>query len=232
MKRNRRPFKVKNKKGEKSQLLSSQKAYFLLKDMILGLKLSPKDSISELKIAAMFGMSRTPVREALKRLSGEGLLISINKKGYFLNIPTLREIKDIYEVRTILEGSASRLAAQNIDLNKLKIFEDKFLSFKNDFDIQKEGKRSDIDYDFVKLGRDFHFFIIDSTGNEKLKELIIGIYNQLEISRIYSYGKRKKEALEEHLKIINALKERDGEKSQIYMEEHLKNAFNMLTKFF
>jgi DNA-binding GntR family transcriptional regulator len=80
------------------------------------------------------------------------------------------------------------------------------------------------------MGRDFHLYIIENTGNEKLKELIRSIYDQLEISRIlFSYEKRREEAIDEHLEIIRALKERNGEKSQAAMEEHIRNSFNMIT---
>ena len=70
----------------------------------------------------------------------------------------------------------------------------------------------------------------ESAENEKLKELIENIYSQIEISRVYSYSKRGTEAIDEHLKIIGALKDRNGEKSRAYMEQHLMNAFNMLTR--
>lgn len=73
--------------------------------------------------------------------------------------------------------------------------------------------------DFIKLSREFHFFIIDSTENKKLKELIKKIYDQLKITRTFTYDKRREEAIDEHLKIIKSLKERDGGKSLIYMED-------------
>jgi DNA-binding GntR family transcriptional regulator len=175
----------------------------------------------------MIGMSRTPVREALKRLKNEAIFISSDKKGYFLNVPTIKEMKDLYEVRTILEVGAIKLAALRVDLIKLENFEKLFLEFKN---ASSNGKEKE--FDFVDLGRDFHFFIIESTENKEIKELIKGIYDRLEISRIYSYDKRRKEAIDEHLNIVYALKARDQRQCQACMEEHLKNAFETLTKIF
>jgi DNA-binding GntR family transcriptional regulator len=201
----------------------------------MDMEISPKEAISELKLASKIGMSRTPVREALRKLRSEGILTSYDKKGYFLNIPTLKEIKDIYEVRILLEGGAAKMAASKVDLRDVESFERKFLGFKNNISKQMKKKLenygfrdANIDKDYVELGRQFHFFIVDSTGNKKLKELLENIYDHLNISRIYSYYKRREEAVVEHLKIVNALKERDGERSQLYMEEHLKNAFGTL----
>ena len=84
----------------------SEKAYFEIKNYVLELKSSPNEPLSELKLAAQLGMSRTPVREALKRLENEGLLVSYGKRGTFINIPTKEEIKDILQVRIFLETAA------------------------------------------------------------------------------------------------------------------------------
>jgi DNA-binding GntR family transcriptional regulator len=223
-------MKIKNHK--KSGTSFSNKAYSLLKENILSLKFSPEEPLSESKLSALLGMSRTPVREALKRLKTEGFINSFDKKGHFINIPTINQVKNIYEIRAILEGGAAKLAASKIDLNMLREFEKKFTLWRNKLrdkttnENNKKEKLSDL-----KLGRQFHFFIISSAGNEKLEQLIMNIYDQLEISRPFSYTHRhKEEVAEEHLKILNALKERDEEKCRTYMEEHIKNAFNTLVR--
>jgi DNA-binding GntR family transcriptional regulator len=203
----------------------SDKAYSMLKKMMLEMTFSPKEPLSESKLALMAGMSRTPVREALKRLKNEHIVISSDKRGYFLNIPTAKEIKDLYEVRAILEGAAARLAARYLDPARLDDFEKDFLSFRDESNgPHQTGK------DFVKLGREFHFFIIENTMNQKLKELIESIYDQIALSRIYSYGQRREEIIDEHLRIIRALRDKDEEKSQKVMEEHIQNLFQMLLK--
>jgi DNA-binding GntR family transcriptional regulator len=191
--------------------------------MILDKRISPKEPLSESGFASMIGMSRTPVREALKRLQNESLVVSSDKKGYFLNIPTLKEIKDLYELRAILEGGAVKLAAQKIDLRRLEDFEKRILSYKN-------GGSDDNEFDFIKVGKEFHLFIVESTQNKKLEELIKTIYAQLEISRVYAYDQRREEAVDEHLRIARALKERDQERSQDYMEQHLKKSYETLMK--
>ncbi|MDI7261577.1 MAG: GntR family transcriptional regulator [Thermodesulfobacteriota bacterium] len=210
---------------QKGSLIYSERAYSLIKKMILEREVSSKEPLSESKLASMIGMSRTPVREALKRLKNEGIIISSDKKGYFLNIPTAKEIKDLYEVRAILELAAVKLAIQRLDPNEIEEFEKKILRFKAELDKADNGKP-----DLVKLGKELHFFIIERAGNQKLEELVKKLYEHIEMSRVYSYYKRRKEGIDEHLRIVNALKERNLEKTQATMEEHLKNAFEMLMK--
>jgi DNA-binding GntR family transcriptional regulator len=210
---------------QKVPVLRSDRAYSLIKKMILERNISPKEPLSESKLASILGISRTPVREALKKLKSEGIIISSDKKGYFLNVPTAHEIKDLYEVRAILELAAVKFAIQRLDSDEIEEFEKKLLKFKAELNNGDEGRS-----DLVKLGKELHFFIIERAGNRKLEELVKTLYEQIEMSRVYSYYKQRKVSVDEHIKIANALKERDLEKSQSSLEEHFKNAFEMLMK--
>ncbi len=196
----------------------SEKAYTEIRNHILELKTPPKEPLSEVKLASRLGMSRTPVREALKRLESEGVIVSYSKRGSFINIPTLKEMRDVFEVRIFLEAAAAKLAAKQIDLERLKEFDTSFKAFR-----QGKGKG-----DFVKLGREFHFFIIESTGNDVLREILNNIYTKLEIIRLFSYSFRRSEASEEHMELVRALQERDEELSSVSMQNHLRNAFRTI----
>ena len=197
----------------------SEKAYIEIRNHILELKVDPSEPLSEVKLASLLGMSRTPIREALRMLESEGIVITYGKRGSFINIPTLGEIKDIFEVRMFLEAAAAKLAAKEIDLSRLEDFEELFVAFRQE---KSNG-------DFVDLGRKFHFYIIESSGNRVLKDILDNIYTKLDIIRLFSYSFRRQEAIEEHLKIVRALKNRDEELSYAAMQNHLKNAFNTLT---
>lgn len=213
---------------QKGPVLRSEKAYFQIKKMILERSLSSKEPLSESKLAAMLGIGRTPAREALKRLKNEGFIISSGKKGYFLNIPTAQEIKDLYEVRAILEIAAVKLAIQRLDPDEIEAFKNRLITLKSELDNADESKG-----DYAKAGKELHYFIIERTGNRKLEEIVKKLYEQIEISRLYSfhsYGKRRRESINEHIQIANALQARDMEKSQSNLEEHLKSAFQMLMK--
>jgi len=119
-------LKMRNQKIDKSNKVNE--AYRFILDRIFK-DLRSDQPLSELPLASLLGMSRTPVREALKRLESEGILASYGKRGTFINIPTLKEIKDIYEVRIVLEPQASRWAAKNIDRDELNKFKRLFEEF-------------------------------------------------------------------------------------------------------
>jgi DNA-binding GntR family transcriptional regulator len=210
---------------QKGPVLWSERAYLLIKKMILERTISPKEPLSESRLASILGISRTPVREALKKLKSEGIIISSDKMGYFLNVPTANEIKDLYEVRAILELAAVKLAIQRLDPDEIEEFEKKLLTFKAQLDAGDEGRS-----DLVKLGKELHFFIIERAGNKKLEELVKALYEQIEMSRVFSYYKQRKVSVDEHIQIATALKERNLEKSQASLEVHFKNAFEMLMK--
>lgn len=207
----------------------SDRAYASLKNMLLSLEYFQRAPLSEVKLASTLKMSRTPIREALKMLKTEGLITCYGNKGYVPNIPTIKEIKDIYEVRMMLEGGAVKSAAENIDVSRLEHFEKQFISMKEGLN-QTNPDLGHGEDDLARLGEEFHLFLIESSNNEKLAELLTNINSRLKISRMFSYQRRRKEAVEEHLEIISALKEGDGEKSRACMEEHLRSAFRMLTK--
>ncbi len=204
----------KNNHSAKSEI-----AYSEIKNQILTLSIGRSEPLSEVKLASLLNMSRTPIREALRRLESEGIITTYGKRGSFVNIPTLKEIKDIFEVRMFLEAAAAKLATRGIDLERLEEFENVFREF-------QEGKGKG---DFVELGREFHFFLIKSAGNQVLKEVLDNLYTKLDIIRLFSYSFRRKEAVEEHLEIVKALKEGDEELRYAAMHNHLRNAFNTLT---
>ncbi len=210
------PLSMKNLKGNIKA--KSEKAYSAIRDHVFKLRTPLDEPLSEVRLASLLGMSRTPVREALRRLKSEGVLISYGKRGTFVNVPTPREVREVLEVRIFLESAAARLAAKKIDLERLREYEKLFEEY-------RMGKREG---DFVKLGRAFHFFIIESSGNTVLKDILSNLYTKLEMIRLFSYGFRRKEAAEEHLDIVRALLKRDEALSYKCMETHLTNAFETL----
>jgi DNA-binding GntR family transcriptional regulator len=213
---------------QKEIILQSDKAYHEIKKMILDNDVRAKEHLSELQLASLIGIGRTPVREALKKLKNEGIIISSGKKGYFINTPTEKETKDLYELRAILEIAAVKLAIQRVNPDEIEEFKSRLFKLKNELDsVEKSGRNYD------RVGKALHFFIIERAGNKKLEELVKKIYEQIEISRpypYYSYGKRRKESIDEHMRLANALQVRDRKKCQAILEKHFKSAFEMSMK--
>ena len=204
--------------SKRSIKAKSEKAYIGIKDHVFNLKIPFNEPLSEVRLASLLGMSRTPVREALRRLRTEGVLVSYGKRGTFVNLPTPREVQEVFEVRIFLESAAARLAAKKVELERLREFEKLFEGFRTG-----EGKG-----DFVELGKEFHFFIIESAGNTVLKDVLSGLYTKLELIRLFSYEFRRKEAVEEHMDIVQALLQRNEALSYQCMETHLANALKTL----
>ena len=101
----------------------------------------------------------------------------------------------------------------------------KLLEFKAELDAGDEGRS-----DLVKLGKELHFFIIERAGNRKLEELVKALYEQIEMSRVYSYYKQRKGFGRRAYTNCQCLEGRNLEKSQTSLEVHFKNAFEMLMR--
>ena len=97
--------------------------YDRLKEAIITGTLRPLERISENKVAADFGLSRTPVRQALQRLEAEGLIQVVPKRGSFVSRPTVEDILEIYQIRTPLEAACARVAAERIEESQLTLLD-------------------------------------------------------------------------------------------------------------
>ncbi|NLZ51956.1 MAG: GntR family transcriptional regulator, partial [Thermoanaerobacteraceae bacterium] len=100
------------------------KIYHHLKNAILDGVYKPGDSLIEMKLAKELGVSRTPIREAIRQLELEGLVTSIPNKGVVVEGVTLQDVEDIYEIRKMIEGLAARWAAEKISDEQLKELKD------------------------------------------------------------------------------------------------------------
>jgi len=191
-----------------------------LEDAIIAGELAPGERIFEQVLASEMGISRGPLREAIRRLEGRRLLERRPNIGVRVAELSPDKLDQILMVREALEGMACRIAAERLtgsDLASLK----KMLA-----DHAKKVGSGEGYYqqsgDF-----DFHFRIAQAAGNEFLLSLVSGdLYDLL---RVYRYKSstmrgRAKEALEEHRKIVEALEARDPDAAEQAMREHLRNA--------
>ena len=204
--------------------LSGEDVYQILKKKLASLELNPGQWLPENKIALELKTSRTPIRYAFSKLESDGLVQIIPRKGVFIKFFSINDIVEIFQVREALEGLASRLAAGNADLEILKGFEQFYLDCTNT-DSPETAKKI---YDF---GEQFHDFIIKSAGNKRIEKTLEEYRIQLEICREFSFDQkfriqpsRSMQIIKEHLDIIKAIKERNGELAETRMKEHIFNA--------
>jgi len=206
---------------EKSPSLSDQ-ALERLTELIIRGDIKPGARIQEAVLARQLGISRGPLREAIRRLEGRGLLMRIPHVGVRVASPTVEEIIDLYMIREVLEGLACRLAAERLTDEELKRLRDVLFDHSAHEDV-----KSGTGYYQSPGDQDFHFQIIEGSRQVRLIETLLGdLYQVLRFFRYRSSINpgRAKAAFDEHVSILEALERRDGEAAERLMREHLQHA--------
>ncbi len=192
----------------------------LLQDIISG-ELAEGSRISEPELSRRYAIGRGPLREAILRLEGMGMVVRAPHVGARVVKLTRKELSEIFALREALEGMAARLAAESMTDDELTdlglLIEDHaryVQEHHGEFYIDQEG-----DYDF-------HYRIIKGSGNQRLiRSLCDELYHLVRIYRKSSRRKSRPElALFEHQMIYKALQDRDGELAEILMRRHIARA--------
>jgi DNA-binding GntR family transcriptional regulator len=183
-------------------------------------QLKPGEKLSEPIIAEQLGVSRTPIREAFFKLESEGLVAVLPRRGAIVSEISVINAKELYIVRSVLEGLAMKICSKNItdeSLDKLKDINDKL------FKSIKEGNNNF--EEIVELNDKFHDIIICSAGNDILSQTIDLMRKR--ITRYYfiylSVVDHTKISVEEHEEIIKVLSRKDSEGSERIMRKHIEN---------
>jgi DNA-binding GntR family transcriptional regulator len=194
-----------------------------LREAIIAGKLGPGERLMEIQMAEEMGVSRTPVREAIRKLELEGLVVMIPRKGAYVAGLSLKDIADVFEIRGALEGLAAELAAERITEEELEELERYLIK------ISEEIESGDLDK-VVATDTDFHSLIYKASRNHRLSQIINNLREQIQRFRTtsLSYPGRMKIALEEHRKIVEAISMRDGELARKIAQEHIENAENSM----
>jgi len=197
-------------------LQSSEFVYRSLKEQIISGTLAPDSRLIELTIAAQFGVSRTPVREALKRLAVENLVLSDPARGMIVHAPDARSIEDVFIVREALDGLATRLAAHRItpsELSRLKVVVDSME------EAIRTGRREHV----VVANTHFHDVIYAAAGNEVLERLGRDLREFVRRFTTLPFASpdRVDHVLNEHRAIVDALERHDPDAAEAASNAHL-----------
>ncbi|WP_181995537.1 GntR family transcriptional regulator [Clostridium sp. AM58-1XD] len=196
--------------------------YNILKHQIISGALASGDKISENKIAQEIGVSRSPVREALRMLKQDELLLSTDS-GLIVNPLDSSTLREIYQCRIALESFAAGLAAQNITEKQLSILEESVLRSRS---YHKSGQ-----YDKVlEANSSFHSTINNLCGNHSLIKMIDKYSSLVDLtkSQIFTKYKRGEEPyLTEHEEIIEALRNRDCVLVEALMRKHINGDYSI-----
>ena len=170
-------------------------------------------------------MSRTPVREALRQLELEGLVHIIPNKGAFVEGVTLQDVKDIYEIRTLLEGLCARWAADRITQEQLEELEE--IVFLSDFHYSKENWDQ-----ILELDNRFHEMVYEACASKELTRVLRDYHHYLQrIRRITLEEKARAHAsINEHRAIAEALKARDARTAEECARLHIRNTISNMDK--
>lgn len=179
---------------------------------------TPGQKLDPTELSEEFGISKTPVIQALRRLSHENILEITSGGKYYLPVPDLKALEDIYDTRYFIEYNALCYLIKNID-------EDGINSLVSAADACMESMKKDDIVMAIKLDYNFHREVIRLTGNEYLSEIYNIIINKY-ISNKYTYAngfikKSQTRATETHYKIITAIKEGDYNLISELLHEHI-----------
>lgn len=177
------------------------------------------DSLVETTLAKEIGVSRTPVREAIRQLEREGLVHSIPNKGVFVNGLSKKDIEDIYRIRSLNEGIAVRWAAERMDEEQRRQLEEtanlmEFYTEKNDME------------QVARLDIRFHTLIYEASNSRVLGHILSTLLVYVQQARLGSLKvpQRAQKALIEHKAILDAIIAGNGDLAEALMKEHIEVA--------
>ncbi len=189
-----------------------------LKNEIIEGRLSSGERLMEVSIAEKLGVSRTPVREAIRKLEKEGFVVIQSRKGAYVSDTTPKDMRDVFEIRRVLEGFATELAAKNMtdeEIFNLMITHKAFMHALENNHIDS----------LIQLDREFHNQILKASGNLKLIELTTQISEQIQRYRSsYFLGVGSFDDLATcHTDIVNSIEKRDSIRAGDAARAHIKN---------
>lgn len=181
--------------------------------------LKPGERLMEVQLAEKMGVSRTPIREAIRKLELEGLVVMIARKGAYVADLSIKNITDVLEVRAALEGLASGLAALRMTEEEIKDLELTARHF------EQAMNSNDVE-GIIQTDIEFHEKIFKATRNEKLLQLTNSLMEQVQRFRVMYLNKAIKSTnlIKEHYKIAEAISKRNREMAENISKIHIQNA--------
>ncbi|WP_206808591.1 GntR family transcriptional regulator [Paradesulfitobacterium ferrireducens] len=206
-----------------SDVSLSEKAYLVIKNAILNNKLKPKEILSEEALAAELGISRTPLRSALKKLSFEGLVVINPGRNAMVADLSFEDAKKVFTVRIALEPLAAKAAATSIKPEEL-------MDLQEILESQEEAIKMN-DYElFLQKDYEFHTAVGKYSDNDLLGNFMqtinVHVHRFLILSGTLKINAQ--EALREHKEVLAAIKNGDGDTAEKMMKQHVKNVSGRL----
>lgn len=190
----------------------------MLRDMIMTGKLSEGDKVNENELCETMGISKTPLREALRVLSVEGLIRLIPNRGAFVTKPTFEEIAEMFDVMSLLEGFCAREACEKMtpkDFTRLEKLHEK---------LEKCAERHDQE-EYIRINNQYHTLVQVIAGNRTLNQIVEGLRKKILLYRFQSLNQpgRFESSIGEHRNLLEAFRRRDPSGAETLMRKHLQS---------
>lgn len=192
-----------------------------LREAILRGELKPGERLMELQLASKLGVSRTPIREAIRMLEQEGLAVTIPRKGAEVAKMTEKDMEDVLQVRDALDELAASIACEQITAEELEELKRAMREFEESTKTRDVKRIAEVD---VK----FHDIIYKATRNPKLENILNNLREQMYRYRV-EYLKDEKNfpiLIKEHSEIVDGLAKKNKEKVIAAMHKHVENQAN------
>ena len=188
------------------------KAYEIIKKRIVSCEYALGDILDEKALIDEFGVSRTPIREALNVLAEEGMVDIVPRRAILVSHISTKDVSNLYHLRLLLEPDSVKIAAEASDANCLKEFRERILA----------SRKTDI-YTYSQLDSELHLYIAQCTQNNTLIRFMKILMDQTQRVRFLSsdFAERREGAYKEHLAIIDCLQRRDGDAAAQQMIQHI-----------
>ncbi|NQT60872.1 MAG: GntR family transcriptional regulator [Bacteroidetes bacterium] len=199
--------------------LKSDELYHKIKQMIITNELEQASPLSERKLSELLNASRTPIREALRKLYTENFVELTPEYGAFVSRVTYEEVSQIYDIREMLEALAVRLFTKSISKEQSEEINTMHIKVKEAVS-QKNYKKA-LEIDFL-----FHHYIIQECKNDQLKKLLRSIFEHTQrIIILTQYTDEWAwESLEQHQLLVNCINKKDSSGAERVMRNHVQNS--------
>lgn len=194
-----------------------------LREAIITGQLKAGERLMEVQLAEEMGVSRTPVREAIRKLELEGLVVMVPRKGAYVADLSTKDIADVFEIRAALEALAAALACERITEEELEELERLLVK------VAECAEKNDLET-LIQVDTQFHDVLYRASRNDRLVQIINNLREQIQRFRTTSLATpgRMRETVEEHKALVEAIAARNVELAQRLAQEHIENAENRL----
>jgi DNA-binding GntR family transcriptional regulator len=209
------------------------RAYEAIRDDILSGRLAPGERLREEELTRQIGVSRTPIREALRRLESDGYTVVEPNKGASVPVYSKHDVDEIYGLRALLEGHAARRAATRITPEQIAELERINKAMKKEAVVETRGKDIDAHMRRSKLNQDFHEVILTASDNNRLFGIVRQLAQVALSVRTFARFDPADEAraIDNLDELIRALKTGHPDWAEATMRSHIHNARQIMTAF-